>query len=223
MGPNASQPVAGRSQTGLAATIVSLVAHGVVVVLVLWRAGPPVLRDFSQVLPALYLYAPDRLPARPRELRLPIPAPEGAPEGSDRPVLSKLPGGAIPPREAEQQAGLAPPGRTTVRLDSVFSVLAVDSEVVRYPSAAPMYPKALLEGGVEGTVEAEFVVDTSGQVDLETVKILTSSHDDFSSSVQTALAGALFRPAWRNLHKVRQLVRQRFTFRIYRGPDSVSM
>jgi len=86
-----------------------------------------------------------------------------------------------------------------------------------------MYPRALLEGGVEGIVEAEFVVDTSGRVDLATVKIMSSSHEDFSSAVQAALAGALFRPAWRNLRKVRQLVHQRFAFRIYRGPDSVSM
>ena len=217
-----SPPIPGRAQSG-PATMVSVVAHGLVITLVLWRAAPREFRDFSDVLPALYLYAPDRLPQSPRELRIPIPAPLGAPDGAETPVPRSVPGGTAVPRPPEKRAGLAPPGRTTIRLDSVFSVLAVDSEVVRYPSSAPMYPKALLDGGVEGSVEAEFVVDTTGRVDLATVRILDSSHEDFSASVQAALAGALFRPAWRNLRKVRQLVHQRFSFRIYRGPDSVSM
>jgi outer membrane biosynthesis protein TonB len=200
-----------------------MVAHGIFVVLVLWQAGPPVFREMSQILPALYLYAPDRQPQSPREMRIPIPAPQGISEGAEVRVPRTQPGGVAAPRKPESQLGVAPPGRTTIRLDSVFSVLAVDSEVVRYPSAAPMYPQALLQGGVEGSVEAEFVVDTTGRVDLGTVKIINSSHEDFTASVQTALAGALFRPAWRNLRKVRQLVHQRFAFRIYRGPDSVSM
>lgn len=203
--------------------MVSTVAHGVFVVLVLWQAGPPVFREMSQILPALYLYAPDRQPQSPRELRMPIPAPEGVHEGADIRIPSSLPGGAGIPRKPEAKLGVAPPGRTTIRMDSVFSVLAVDSEVVRYPSSAPLYPQKLLQDGVEGSVEAEFVVDTTGRVDLTTIKILSSSHEDFSASVETALAGALFRPAWRNLRKVRQLVHQRFAFRIYRGPDSVSM
>jgi len=200
-----------------------MVAHGAVVMLVLSQAGRPVFREISQILPALYLYAPDRQPASPRELRIPIPAPEGVHEGAVVRVPSTQPGGETAPRKPVEKLGVAPPGQTTIRLDSVFSVLAVDSEVVRYPSSAPLYPQALLDGGVEGSVEAEFVVDTTGRVDLTTIKILSSTHEDFSASVQTALAGALFRPAWRNLRKVRQLVHQRFAFRIYRGPDSVSM
>ena len=54
-----------------------------------------------------------------------------------------------------------------VALDSVFSILDVDSQVVRYASsAAPDYPPSLLKAGIEGAVESEFVVDTTGIVDL---------------------------------------------------------
>lgn len=222
LSPSPVVPAHERALDGLA-TMVSVVAHGLAIFVLLRQAAPREFRDFSEVLPALYLYAPDRQPAAPRELRIPVPAPAGDPAGADIPVASSLPGAAVVPRKPRPAAGLLPPGRTTVRLDSVFSVLAVDSEVVRYPSAAPAYPKALLEGGVEGSVEAEFVVDTTGRVDLTTIRILRSSHEEFSASVQAALAGASFRPAWRNLRKVRQLVSQRFAFRIYRGPDSVSM
>lgn len=223
MGTISSRSEHGRAQAGLTATLVSGVTHGLIVALVLWQAGPAVIREFSQVLPALYLYAPDRRPQTPREMRLPIDAPDGSRLGIEVPVETTAPGGTVQPGRPERLIGLPPPGRTTIRLDSVFSAIAVDSEVVRYPSAAPIYPQSLLEGGVEGSVEAEFVVDTTGRVDLETVRVLNSSHGDFTSSVQTALAGAMFRPAWRNLRRVRQLVRQRFSFRIYRGPDSVSM
>lgn len=218
-----SHPIAGRITSGIAAILTSTVTHGVLLLLVLWRTGPGVVREFNQVLPALYLYAPDRQPSTPRETRFPFELTRGVREGSDLPSPHSQPGGEVIPARTEQKLGVPPPGRTTIRIDSVFSAIAVDSEVVRYPSAAPIYPKDLLEGGVEGSVDAEFVVDTTGKVDLETVKILTSPHDEFSTSVQTALGGALFRPAWRNLRKVRQLVRQRFSFRIYRGPDSVSM
>jgi protein TonB len=222
MGTISGRAPNGRTQ-GLTATVVSGVAHGLIVLLVLWQAGPSVIREFTQILPALYLYAPDRRPETPRELRLPFDALKGSRLGSDVPVQTTLPGGTVLPGRPQRQIGLPPPGRTTIRLDSVFSAIAVDSEVARVPSAAPIYPKTLLEAGVEGSVEAEFVVDTSGRVDLGTVNLLSSSHEDFSSSVKTALAGAMFRPAWRNLRRVRQLVRQRFSFRIYRGPDSVSM
>ncbi len=216
-----SHPVTGRITAGLTAVLTSTVTHGVILLLLLWRTGPGMVREFSQVLPALYLYAPDRQPSTPRESRFPFELTRGVKEGSALPPPQSKPGGEVIPAATEQKLGVPPPGRTTIRIDSVFSSIAVDSEVVRYPSAAPIYPKDLLEGGIEGTVDAEFVVDTTGRVDLETVKILTSTHEEFSGSVETALGGAMFRPAWRNLRKVRQLVRQRFSFKISRRLDSV--
>lgn len=209
-----------RPPQGLTAGLISGMAHGFIVLLLIWQAGPAVVRELDHLLPALYLYAPDRRPSDIREMRIPIMAPPGIPEGADQPPRSSAPGRETAP-STTLQAGLAPPGRTSVRIDSVFSAIAVDSEVVRFPSAAPIYPQDLLEQGFEGSVDAEFVVDTTGRVDLGTIKVLESADSAFSRSVETALAGALFRPAWRNLQKVRQLVRQRFTFRIYRGPDSV--
>lgn len=220
MGMNRLAQVPHRAPTGVTASLVSGFAHGLIFLLLIWQAGPAVVRELDHLLPALYLYAPDRRPSEIREMRIPIAAPPGAPEGIDLPVRPSAPGRETAP-SVTLKAGLAPPGRTSFRIDSVFSAVAVDSEVVRYPSAAPIYPQDLLEQGFEGSVDAEFVVDTTGRVDLGTIKVLESADEEFSASVETALAGALFRPAWRNLRKVRQLVRQRFTFRIYRGPDSV--
>jgi hypothetical protein len=53
---------------------------------------------------------------------------------------------------------------------------------------------------------------------MATVKILQSSHPDFQAAVETALAGMHFRPAWRGWRRVRQLVQQRFAFRLVRPP-----
>jgi TonB family protein len=125
----------------------------------------------------------------------------------------------LAPTPPARQEGLALPGLNEARFDSVFAALEVDSEVVRYEwSAAPVYPDSLRKVGTEGYVEAEFVVDTTGQVDLGTLRILQSSHADFAASVRTALAGMQFRPAWRGFRKVRQLVGQRFAFRLIRPP-----
>jgi TonB family protein len=210
-----------RAQAGLTATIVSSVTHAALLLLFIWQAGPAVIRELNDVLPALYLYAPDRRPSELREMRIPIPAPPGVRDGVTVPRSHEAPGSEAPAPANPLRAGLAPPGRTTMRIDSVFSAIAVDSEVVRYPSAAPIYPPKLLQSGIEGSVEAEFVVDTTGRVDLSTVSVVNSTDEEFTESVRTALAGAAFRPAWRNLRKVRQLVHQRFSFRLYRGPDSV--
>src|SRR5918999_1360400 len=88
-------------------------------------------------------------------------------------------------------------------------------EMVRYEeSAAPIYPKELLAIGAEGSVRAEYVVDTSGQVDTTTIRVMHSDDPRFTESVRTALGGMLFRPAKRAGKVVRQLVQQKFSFKI---------
>lgn len=178
-------------------------------------AVPP--PDLSTLLPAFYRYAPDRVKSMPREFRLELPeAPPAPPRDGPAPValtLQPLPG--VPAAGAPS----LPPGVVSVDLDTVFSLIAVDSEVVRDPwSIAPEYPDDLLGAGLEGEVEAEFVVDTTGWVDLETVRLVFSSHEAFSRAVEAALPGMHFRPAWRGPRKVRQLVVQRFAFRFVVPP-----
>jgi len=99
--------------------------------------------------------------------------------------------------------------------DTAFSVLEVDEMVERYEdSAAPVYPPDLLALGAQGDVRARYVVDTTGRVDTTTIHILESDDPRFAESVRTALGGMRFRPARRGSMVVRQLVEQRFRFRI---------
>jgi TonB family protein len=108
-----------------------------------------------------------------------------------------------------------PIGPAPFLADIVYSALQVDEMVERYPSsAAPVYPPELSAQGKEGKVDAAFVVDTAGRVDTTTIQVLQSDHPRFTESVRTALGEALFRPAKRAGQPVRQLVQQRFNFKL---------
>jgi len=106
--------------------------------------------------------------------------------------------------------------------DTAFSVLDVDKTAERYDSsAAPVYPRELLAIGVEGLVQAIYVVDTTGMVDTATVEVVLSDDPRFTQSVRTALTQMRFRPALRHGKMVRQLVEQRFRFQIMPAPEIV--
>lgn len=104
--------------------------------------------------------------------------------------------------------------------DTAFSVLEVDRIVERYEtSAAPLYPRDLMAIGAEGLVQAIYVVDTVGKVDTTTIKVVHSDDPRFTASVRTALGQMRFRPALRAGKTVRQLVEQKFRFKIVPASD----
>ncbi len=114
---------------------------------------------------------------------------------------------------ARGEVPFGPPSR--LMHDTAFSVLEVDRMVERYDgSAAPVYPSDLIATGTEGLVQATYVVDTTGRVDTATVQVVHSDDPRFTQSVRTALGGMRFRPATRSGKTVRQLVEQRFRFRL---------
>jgi Gram-negative bacterial TonB protein C-terminal len=119
---------------------------------------------------------------------------------------------------AKGQVPFGPPSRFIP--DTAFSVLEVDQIVERYESsAAPIYPRELIAIGAEGQVQAIYVVDTAGRVDTTTIQVKQSDDPRFTESVRTALGEMLFRPARRLGKPVRQLVEQKFRFRIVPAAD----
>ena len=99
--------------------------------------------------------------------------------------------------------------------DSVYSMLDVEEIAVRSEgSAAPIYPPELLTKGIEGSVLTNFVIDTTGRADTATIEILQPAHKLFVESVRTAIPGMRFSSATVQGRKVRQMVEQRFQFRI---------
>jgi protein TonB len=112
-------------------------------------------------------------------------------------------------------------GEFDQQADSVYLAFEVDNPAAfDARSAAPAYPDSLRRSGVEGRVLAQFVVDTSGRVDLPTFILIESSHGRFTESVRQALPGMLFRPAEMSGRKIKQLVQIPFVFRIETRPDS---
>jgi TonB family protein len=105
--------------------------------------------------------------------------------------------------------------------DSVYSVLNVEETAVRVEgSAAPVYPPELIEQRVEGAVLTSFVIDTTGLADPGSIEVVQSTHALFTQSVRSAIPGMRFSPATVQGRKVRQIVEQRFQFRITPPPVS---
>ena len=91
----------------------------------------------------------------------------------------------------------------------------VEKPVVAAPgSAQPRYPEMLRQAGVEGAVEVEFVVDTLGRAEPGSLRILRSDHELFAAAVRSALPAMRFLPAEAGGRRVRQLVRQPFSFAV---------
>jgi protein TonB len=170
-----------------------------------------------------YLPPPDRMPAsealaeriqyvdvgngaRITGLESPTGTPAGQPKAMEENGGPGAPG--VDPLEQVSTAAIP-------SADSVYSILNVEESAARAEgSAAPIYPPALIEKGVEGAVLTNFVIDTTGRADTSTIEILQSTHPLFVLSVRTAIPGMRFSPAMVQGRKVRQVVEQRFQFRI---------
>ena len=109
------------------------------------------------------------------------------------------------------EAPVATPARST----EAFTVIEVDSAAIRDPdSAAPDYPRALIEKGIEGYAAMRFVVDSTGRIDLNTVQVIDATHNEFAKAVRDVMPRMFFRPARIGSHAVRQLAEQVFKFEI---------
>jgi len=206
--------------------VVSVAAHfGVLGMLLSATADGTKLPVTERDARVFFLLPPDRVPAAERQTELPRVGKlasglgEGGVSGF---AAGRGPAAIAPARKRGTHSGpkleALAPAATLFIPDSVYSVLQVDQIVERYPgSAAPVYPEELMLRGTQGQVEATYVVDTLGRVDTNTIEVLRSDHPLFTESVRTALADTRFRPAKRAGRAVRQLVQQRFSFRVQPG------
>lgn len=126
------------------------------------------------------------------------------------------------PSAAAKEA-IAPPPPTQLAVDQVkveeppraFSELEVDSAAVRDPSSVgPVFPPKLLLAKLEGVTRVQFIVDSTGRVQLSSLVILDSTHPDFTQAVRDVLPRMKFQPARMGKRPVAQLVEQGFAFRI---------
>jgi TonB family protein len=119
-------------------------------------------------------------------------------------------------------APVAQAAATDVVADSIYLAWEVENPAAfDARSAAPAYPDSLRLNGVEGRVIAQFVVDTTGRVDVPSFVLLESTHGRFTASVREALPRMLFRPAELGGRRIKQLVQLPFVFRI-EGRDTTA-
>ena len=89
----------------------------------------------------------------------------------------------------------------------------VTKQVMPLPNQQrPRYPDAMRREMIEGEVLVQFVVDTLGQAEMATFKVLRSPHPELTRAVWTALPAMRFTPAELNHRKARQMVQEPFVF-----------
>lgn len=94
-----------------------------------------------------------------------------------------------------------------------YSKEEVERIVAPFPNnPRPVYPWRLERQGVETSFVAQFVVDSTGRVDTESILFPTTIHALFIESVRESLRRARFYPAEVGGRRVRQLVEQQFSF-----------
>jgi TonB family C-terminal domain len=210
--------------TATPSVFVSVAAHAVLIGAAVYGTGVrsrELAEDITQRV--YYLPPPDRVPASEATVErvqyvdvgngarvAGLENPTGAPPGAPRPDERKGGRGADGVDPVDRPSTVPVPSD-----DSVYSILNVEETAVRTEgSAAPAYPPALIQQGIEGSVLANFVIDTTGRADSTSIEILQATHPLFVQSVRTAIPGMRFSPAMVQGRKVRQMVEQRFQFRI---------
>jgi TonB family protein len=202
----------------------SIVAHaGLVWLVVATTTGTFRLPTTEREAKVLFLLPPDPVPASQRQAEVVLPGRPGSgmDEASQLPTegegqrLVATTSHASHKGDRSGAPGDEPFGPAPFLTEKVYSALQVDQMVERNPySSAPVYPPELSARGVEGLVDATYVVDATGRVDTTTIQVIQSDHPRFTESVRTSLVEARFRPAVRGGKNVRQLVQQRFRFRL---------
>ncbi len=107
-------------------------------------------------------------------------------------------------------------GTGPVDLSQTFMESAVDERPERLSGPLPRYPEMLRQAGIEGVVLLEFVIDTSGRVEEESVKVLQSTNRAFEGPARTVIERSLYRPGRVRGQAVRVLVSQQIGFTIQR-------
>ena len=214
-------------------TAVSTLVHALVIGGTVVATGFSADRALEPAPPDRLIYIPAEPPRRPPAPVAPRPAPisthvDPPPVPVENiPDLRQVPTGISAPttvignisqddfRSAPRDT--VPAGTGAEPSGEAFTELMVERAVrPREGNPAPRYPSMLASAGVEGVVYAQFVVDTTGRVEPESIHMLKSDHLLFERAVREVLLRSRFVPAELGSRHVRQLVEQAFSFTMKR-------
>ena len=221
-----------------ASVTTSIISHALVVLLAV-LATQGALDTPRMALPpeAMLLYVPKPEPPPPPVAPKPEPAPklviaQPPPKGFQTVAApSEIPT-VIPPVDLKQRpfdprdfSGIGVEGGVAdgvvggtgvvTRPDAIYeatTLLDGFAPAVVLAQPAPKYPPVLHSAGLSGSVMVEFVVDTIGQVEQVSIRVVETTHRGFDAAARAAVLGARFQPARLGPYHVRQLTRQRVRF-----------
>jgi protein TonB len=219
------------------ATAVSVIFHALLVTLI-----AAVTAHASDRTPTTRPKAPDVIYVEPLDHIQPVehrPAPARV-EAPSEPKIPELPyrtvdvpttiptdipqaNPSLPPIDASQfisgsrsnRGTIGAGARTPGGASGTFTAWEVEKAVVPLSgNPKPEYPSMLQSARVDGEVLAQFVVDTTGRVDMSTFRAIQATDELFVQSVRRTLAKWKFLPAEVGGVRVRQLVQMPLTFRV---------
>jgi TonB family protein len=134
-------------------------------------------------------------------------------EAGDQPKANEIraraqPGGVIP----EGLRRIAAPPSSGADTSELYEATALLQPPERISSPPVMYPRLLMEAGVEGEVTLEFVIGIDGRVEPGSINVISSPNRAFNKPARTVIQGSEFRPGRIDGKAVRTLVRQSIGF-----------
>ena len=96
----------------------------------------------------------------------------------------------------------------------VFLEAQLDDPVQPISIPTPRYPPVLQSAGIAGSVDLQYVVDTTGHAEPNSFKVIKTTHPAFAEPAKEAIAKGVFKPAKFKGQPVRQLVQQRISFKV---------
>lgn len=96
----------------------------------------------------------------------------------------------------------------------VFTEAELDDPVQAINIPNPRYPPVLQSAGIAGSVDVQYIVDTTGHAEPTSFKVMKSTHQAFEEPAREAIMKGVYKPAKFRGKLVRQLVQQRISFKI---------
>jgi protein TonB len=96
----------------------------------------------------------------------------------------------------------------------VFLEAQLDDPVQPISIPTPRYPPVLQSAGIAGSVDLQYIVDTTGHAEPGSFKVMKSTHPAFAEPAKEAISKGVFKPAKFKGQPVRQLVQQRISFKV---------
>ncbi len=220
-------------RTLLGNSTASIIVHAVAITLAVYatlHAGQQVAEKIHQV--TMVMAEPDKPkeePPKPQEVAQVNPPPKGFQTLS---IPTTIPVDIPPPSQtsnfnASDFSGVGVEGGVStgvvggtgpVVTDQPYLEAVVEErpEAILSTCISPRYPAILQQAGIQGSVLAEFIIDTLGRVERNSFKVVNSSHPLFDGPARDAIMSCRYKPGRISGRAVRVRVQQPVNFSISR-------